>query len=154
MALNIADLAIHSPAFGELEPMDERFTQYGDNVQPPLTIRGVPEGTVELAIICHDPDAPLPWGFTHWTLYGIPSGTTEIAEQEADQAFRPGPTDKGVTGYVGPRPPAGHGRHHYYFWVYALDRPVDGTPTRREFLDTYGDAVIEQNRTVGTYQQD
>lgn len=154
MALNIADLAISSPAFGDLEPMPERYTQYGDGLQPPLTIQGVPPGTVELAIICHDPDAPLPWGFTHWTLYNIPAETTQIGEQDGDRAFRPGPTDTGTTGYVGPRPPAGHGRHHYYFWVYALDRALTGTPTRREFLETYGDAIIEQNRTVGTYQKD
>jgi len=35
--------------------------------------------------------------------------------------------------------------------VYALDRAVDGTPTRREFVDQYADAIIEQNRVVVTY---
>ena len=153
MALNIADLTITSPVFGNLEPMPQRTTQYGENVQPPLRVEGVPNGAVELAIICHDPDAPLPWGFTHWTLYGIPADTTDLPEGEADAHFRPGPTDKGIDAYVGPRPPAGHGQHHYYFWVYALDRPVDGTPSRREFLDGYADAIIEQNRTVGIYER-
>ena len=48
-------------------------------------------------------------------------------------------------------PPGGHGTHHYYFWVFALDRAVEGAPSRREFIDTYGDAIIEQNRVIGTY---
>jgi Raf kinase inhibitor-like YbhB/YbcL family protein len=152
--LNIADLTISSPAFEHLGRMDTRFTQYGENIQPPLHISGAPQGTRELAVVCHDPDAPLPHGFSHWTLYGISADTTELPEGAGDARFRPGPTDKGVDGYVGPRPPAGHGDHHYYFWVYALDRPVDGTPGRLEFLDTYGEAIIEQNRLVGVYRQD
>ncbi|HLU98416.1 MAG TPA: YbhB/YbcL family Raf kinase inhibitor-like protein [Thermobifida alba] len=51
----------------------------------------------------------------------------------------------------GAAPPAGHGVHHYYFWVYALDTRVAGEPTLEEFLTSYGDHVIEQNRVVGTY---
>jgi Raf kinase inhibitor-like YbhB/YbcL family protein len=154
MPLHIADLRLTSPAFEHLGRMDERYTQYGANVQPPLAIDGVPDGTVELAVVCHDPDAPRPHGFCHWTLYGIPADTTALAEGRADDAFRPGPTDKGVDGYVGPRPPAGHGDHHYYFWVFALDRTVEGTPDRLAFLDGYADAIIEQNRLVGVYRQD
>jgi Raf kinase inhibitor-like YbhB/YbcL family protein len=154
MPLNIADLRLTSPAFHHLDRMDTRFTQYGANVHPGLTVDGVPDGTVELAVICHDPDAPMPDGFCHWTLYGIPADTVAFPEGAADDAFRPGPTDKGTHGYVGPRPPAGHGDHRYYFWVYALDRAVEGAPDRRIFLDTYADAIIEQNRLIGVYRQD
>lgn len=52
---------------------------------------------------------------------------------------------------MGPQSPVGHGDHRYYFWVYALSRPVDGTPSREEFLDAYADAILEQNRVVGTF---
>ncbi|MFX0543136.1 hypothetical protein ACEWPM_015570 [Roseovarius sp. S4756] len=54
--------------------------------------------------------------------------------------------------YYGPQPPEGHGKHHYYFWVYALNTTVEGTPTREEFLDKYADNIIEQNRIVGLYE--
>jgi len=54
--------------------------------------------------------------------------------------------------YYGPQPPAGHGEHHYYFWVYALDTKVEGTPNREEFLQKYAGNIIEQNRIVGIYQ--
>jgi Raf kinase inhibitor-like YbhB/YbcL family protein len=150
VGLNIKDLAIASPDVETLGRLDDRFAFDKGNEVPRLTISGAPEGTAELAIVCHDPDAPLPRGFTHWTLYGIPADTTEIAPG-ADDTYRPGPNDFGETGYGGPMPPEGHGDHHYYFWVYALSRPVEGAPSRPEFLERYGDAIIEQNRMVVTY---
>lgn len=151
MGLNIADLKITSPEFDNGGRLEDRHANDKGNEQPALRIAGVPSDAVELAVVCHDPDAPLPDGFTHWTLYGIPADTTEVAPG-ADSQFRPGPNDFGNDGYGGPQPPAGHGPHHYYFWVYALSRAVDGTPSRRDFLDGYGDAIIEQNRVIGVYE--
>ncbi len=150
MGLNIKDLALSSPDLEHLARLDDRHAHAMGNQAPRLTISGVPEGTAELAIICHDPDAPLPDGFTHWTLYGIPADTTELGP-DADDTFRPGPNDFGETGYGGPAPPPGHGTHHYYFWVFALSRPVEGAPSRRGFIESYADAIIEQNRLIGTY---
>lgn len=149
MGLNIKDLAISSPDFGEGERLDDRFAYDSGNEQPSFEITGVPDGTAELALICHDPDAPLADGFTHWTMYGIAPNTTLVP---ADGSVgRHGRNDFGESGYGGPQPPPGHGTHNYYFWVYALDRAVDGTPSRREFIDQYGDAIIEQNRVIATY---
>lgn len=146
MPLNIADLAITTsiPA-GERIP--DAFTADGGNQTPQVTVSGVPEGATELAIIVHDPDAPLPHGFTHWVLYGVPAVDGEVDVEAARSA----PNGTTQTGWFGPQPPAGHGTHHYYFWVYALDRAVEGTPTREAFLADYADAIVEQNRTVGTF---
>ncbi|TVP68162.1 MAG: YbhB/YbcL family Raf kinase inhibitor-like protein [Nitriliruptor sp.] len=152
MGLNIQDLAISSREFAPGGPLEDRHANDRENEAPSLLIDGVPDDAVELAIICHDPDAPLPDGFTHWTLYGIPADATELPA-DADRHYRPGPNDFGSTGYGGPQPPDGHGVHHYYFWVYALSRPVEGTPSRREFLDAYADAIVEQNRVIGTYER-
>lgn len=150
MGLNIKDLAISSTDFDAGGRIPDRLAKEHGNETPTLTVSGVPEGTVELALICHDPDAPLPRGFTHWVLYGIPADTTTIGADNAD-GFRSADSGFGEPGWGGPRPPAGHGTHHYYFWVYALDSAVEGTPTREEFLDAYGEHIIEQNRVVGTY---
>lgn len=152
MAVNIQDLKISSRDFPANGPMDDRHANDRENQSPTLVIEGVPEGTVELAIICHDPDAPLPQGFTHWLLYGVPADVGEIGP-DADDRYRPGTSNFGQVGYGGPQPPAGHGEHHYYFWVYALSRPVDGTPSREEFLNQYADAILEQNRVKGVYQR-
>ncbi|WP_393916777.1 YbhB/YbcL family Raf kinase inhibitor-like protein [Halostreptopolyspora alba] len=150
--MNIKELRITSPDIGADGRLADRHALEHDNQPPTLRISGVPEGTAELAIVCHDPDAPVPWGFTHWTLYGVPADTTEIGPG-ADSRYRAGTNGFGKEGYGGPRPPEGHGPHRYYFWVYALDRPVDGTPSLRRFLDTYGDAIVEQNRVVGIYER-
>jgi Raf kinase inhibitor-like YbhB/YbcL family protein len=151
MGLNIQDLRISFVDYDDGARLDRRHANDADNEVPTLRIEGVPDGTTELALICHDPDAPLPDGFTHWTLYGIPADTTEVGS-DADGRFRAGSNDFGAEGYGGPQPPGGHGPHHYYFWVYALSQAVEGTPTRREFLDRYGDAIIEQNRVVGVFE--
>lgn len=147
MALNIQDLAISSPdiATGERIP-DTHAADHG-NTEPRLAISGVPSNAVELAVIMHDPDAPLPQGFTHWVLYGLSPQDGEIGSN----GHRTGPNTLGDKAYSGPQPPPGHGTHHYYFWVFALDRKVSGDPSREEFLAEYADNIVEQNRFVATY---
>lgn len=149
MGLNIADLDIASDDIRAGGRIADRFTADFDNAIPSLTVTGVPSEAVELAIIMHDPDAPLPQGFTHWTAYGIPAqdGTIDVG------TLRTGPNTMGEAAWSGPQPPEGHGEHHYYFWVYALSRPVEGAPRREAFLADYADAIVEQNRFVSTYSR-
>jgi Raf kinase inhibitor-like YbhB/YbcL family protein len=152
MPLNIKDLTVRARDFGPGERIPDRHAANHGNVVPEIEITGVPEGTVELALIVHDPDAPLPHGFTHWVVYGIePTGTTATVSPETAGSFRQGPNSLGDKGWSGPQPPAGHGPHHYYLWAYALGIAVSGEPAREAFLAEYGEHVIEQNRLVGTY---
>lgn len=149
MGLFIDKLAISSPDIAPLSRIGDAFTADGGHTVPRLEFTGAPEGTVELAVIVHDPDAPLRRGFTHWTVYGVPADATAL---DVDGA-RQGLNTMGEVGWYGPEPPFGHGEHHYYFWVYALSRAVEGTPSREEFLATYAEDVIEQARFVGTYSR-
>ncbi|MER6530199.1 YbhB/YbcL family Raf kinase inhibitor-like protein [Streptomyces sp. NPDC001508] len=151
MPLNIKDLAVTALDFGPGERIPDKFAADHGNAAPRLEITGVPAKTVELALIVHDPDAPLPQGFTHWVVYGIDPAAPVVPAQGGTAVYREGPTSLGTRAYTGPQPPPEHGRHHYYFWVYALDTAVNGEPTREEFLSAYGNHVIEQNRLVGTY---
>jgi Raf kinase inhibitor-like YbhB/YbcL family protein len=152
MGLNIQDLKIRSSAFEDGERIPDGYTYEGGNTAPGLSWSGVPKGTQQLAVICHDPDAPLPWGFTHWVVYGIPADVTSIDEGDGE-AYTQGTTSFGEKAYGGPMPPEGHGTHHYYLWVYALDTEIDAEPglTREDLLKRIEDHVIEQNRVVGTY---
>lgn len=152
--LNVQDLKITSDAFSHHQAIPDRHTTNGEDVSPALSWDGVPDGTQSFAVVCHDPDAPLVDGFTHWVAYGIdgtadglPEGVTDIAE---------GVNSTGESGYMGPAPPPGHGSHHYYFWVYALreDPELDAGLGRRELLDAIEDLVIEQARLVGTYKNE
>lgn len=151
MGLFIDKLAVTSATITPLGCIPDAHVADGGNTAPALAISGAPKGTVEFAIICHDPDAPLPHGFTHWTVYGV-SGEASAVGMAAD-GVRMGPNTMGEAAWTGPQPPLGHGLHHYYFWVYALSRPVVGEPTREVFLTEYADAIIEQARLVGTFER-
>ena len=154
MQMNIKDLQIGSPAFTALEPIPKRYTIDGENISPPVEWSGLPSGTQQLVLICHDPDAPLVRGFTHWTIYNIPSTVAGLAEAGGSK-FTQGKNSTDNLGYTEAAPPNGHGLHHYYFWLYALDKELDLKPglNREQILDAIADRVIEQARLVGVYQR-
>lgn len=152
MGPNLKSITLTSPDIAHGQPIDKRFTHEGTDDIPLLVIGSVPEDAVELAVIMHDPDAPWTYGFVHWTQYGIPTDVTEL-NAEVLAGTRTGPNETGESAYLGPYPPPGHGVHHYFFEVYALSRPVEGEPTRDEFLAEYASAVIDQARICGTYER-
>jgi Raf kinase inhibitor-like YbhB/YbcL family protein len=151
MALNIRDLTISSPDIATGGSIDPRFSAEGGNDIPRLEVSGVPSEAVELAVIVNDPDAPLPHGFTHWTVYNLPARNGLLDAGTVNDATT-GKNGMGETAYSGPQPPPGHGIHHYYFWVYAMDIKVEGTPNREEFFERYASNIVEQNRFVATFE--
>ncbi len=153
MALFIGDLRISSPAFDYHAALPDRHTGAGAGVNPPLAWSGAPKGTRQFALVCHDPDAPLPHGWTHWVVTGIPSDASAIPDGTCP--FLEATNDFGDRGYGAPMPPPGHGVHHYYFWLFALGTEIDGDPTltRALLLDRIGDHVIEQARLIGTVER-
>ena len=152
--LSVADLKLRSPAFKHHERIPGRHAGDGDDVAPALEWSGVPDGTKAFAVVVHDPDAPLVDGFTHWVAYGIPGDATGLTEGGGDAVA--GTNSMGNAGYNGPAPPPGHGTHHYYFWVYALDDDLELEPglDRSALLAQIEDHVIEQARLVGTYKNE
>src|SRR5436305_14918872 len=149
--LNVADLKLTSPTFDHHRAIPARHTGDGEDVSPELMWSGAPEGTRAFALVVHDPDAPLVDGFTHWVAYGIAGDASGLPE--GGEGAVAGTNSLGNQGYNGPAPPPGHGPHHYYFWVYALDDDLDLPPglDRRALLERIEDHVIEQARLVGTY---
>jgi len=63
--------------------------------------------------------------------------------------------DFGNQSYGGPAPPNGHGTHHYYFWVLALNDSVEleAGLTLWQLLEKVEPALIGMNRLIGTYQR-
>jgi Raf kinase inhibitor-like YbhB/YbcL family protein len=157
MGFALSDMKLSSPAFEQGGVIPARFTGEGVDVSPALDWRQVPEGTRSFAVICHDPDAPLvkpgTYGFVHWVLYNIPGSRQSLPEAVAD--FTAGVNDFGNSGYGGPMPPPGHGRHHYFFWVLALDsdEALPAGLTMWALLDRCEAHVIGMNRLVGTYER-
>lgn len=158
MGFALSDLQLTSAAFAPLGVIPKKHTGEGQDVSPPLAWRNIPAPARSLAVICHDPDAPLvapggTYGFVHWVLYNLPASVTGVPENVAD--YTCGKNDFGRTGYGGPMPPNGHGRHHYYFWLLALDAEPDLPDglTLWDFLKRVESQVIGMNRLVGVYQR-
>ena len=151
MKVNLGQLSISSPAFAHGTRMPERLgTQGGPS--PELVWQNVPNGTRSFAVVCHDPDAPLVDGFTHWVVYGIPATSTSLAEG-ATGPFTTGVNDLGNADYMPPGPPPGHGDHFYYFHLFALstDGPQQSGLTRADLLKAIDPDIIEQARLVGIW---
>ena len=151
----MGSLSVTSSAFKPSGRIPKNYAGDGDNLSPPLEWTGVPKATKQFAIICHDPDAPLPNGFTHWVVYGIPTSVTRLAEGQKPEVFIPGVNDARRQGYIGPYPPSGHGVHHYYFWVYALGEAPNLTPglNRPQLLEAISSQILEQARLIGVYER-
>ena len=104
--------------------LDSKYSMDGGNVSPHLKWINVPEETKSLAILVHDPDAPIASGFWHWQIVNIPVTLNEIAEGSSKKMQEPileKNNDGDFLGWYGPQPPKGHGVHRYVFELVALD---------------------------------
>lgn len=157
MGFALSTMQLTSAAFEHHGKIPAKYTGEGVDVSPPLAWTGAPDGTQAFAVICHDPDAPLVkpgmYGFVHWVLYNVPATTTNLVEGTGEGTQ--GATDFGKTGYGGPMPPEGHGTHHYFFWVLALDQTLDleSGLTLGQLLERVEPHVLGMNRLVGTYKR-
>lgn len=143
-----------SSAFEADARIPKKYTGEGEDLSPSLSWSGVPDGAKELALICDDPDAPMPEPFVHWVLYGIPADRSSLPEGSAE-GITEGQNDFGNSGYGGPMPPPRHGVHHYYFKLYALDKAVDLGPgaTKKELLRAMEGHTLEEAELIGTYER-
>ena len=114
--------SLESSLFDNAQAIPSRYSCEGEDVSPPLRWTDVPEGTRSLALVVDDPDAP-GGVFTHWIAWGLDPTAGGLGEGEA--APGEGRNDFGTTGYRGPCPPPGHGRHRYVFRLYALDADLE-----------------------------
>jgi hypothetical protein len=77
-------LALTSPAFTDRGRIPKKYTCEGEDISPPLSWSGTPEGTKSFTLIVDDPDAPDPnaprMTWVHWVLYNLPSTITELPE--------------------------------------------------------------------------
>ena len=110
----------------------------GEDVSPQLSWSGFPDGTKSFAVTVYDPDAPTASGFWHWAVANLPASVTELPAGAGAGSDLPGDAltlvnDAGARRYIGAAPPAGHGPHHYFVAVHAvdvdkLDLPEDASP--------------------------
>lgn len=112
-----------SPSFEDGSYIPKKFSCEGGNINPELQIENVPENAKSLALILHDPDAPMAGGFTHWVVWNIAPTTTVIKQESDPPGSEVGRNGAGKNTFIGPCPPSGV--HHYEFHLYALDSMLD-----------------------------
>lgn len=144
------NMKLTSSAFVNEEKIPVEFTCDGKKVNPPLSISGVPAGTKSLAMIVDDPDAPM-GTFTHWVIWNIDPGTTEIASGQIPQKSQEGTNSAGGIGYTPPCPPSG--THRYFFTLFALDTTIglDGKAKKADLEAAMRGHIMEQVNLIGAY---
>jgi Raf kinase inhibitor-like YbhB/YbcL family protein len=159
MEVSIMGLAITTPAFTANQKIPERFSRDGDNVSPQLEWRGEPAETRSFALVVEDPDAPK-GTFRHWAAYDIPAQAHCLPEGAGSEKgvariqMTMAKNDFGNSHYDGPRPPPGHGVHHYHFRVFALDVPkldVSSNCAAEEVLEAAQAHTLAEGDVVGLF---
>lgn len=138
-----------------------QFTCEGQDISPPISWDGVPNGTKSLVLIIDDPDAPDPKApkmtYVHWVLYNIPVTSHGLPEAVSSEKLPvgtlEGKNDWHRTGYGGPCPPIG--QHRYFFKLYALDvvLPDLKEPTKKQLEENMKNHILEQTEIMGLYQK-
>jgi Raf kinase inhibitor-like YbhB/YbcL family protein len=158
-------LKVSSSAFDDEQPMPVRFTMDGENLFPGLQWSQIPEGTKSLVLVVEDPDIPKSTPFVHGIVYNIPPTLSslpteafvdgELARDWSIEGVACGGNSMGQAKYMAPSPPPGHGVHHYFFQLFALDKELEFSkaPDLDDIKKAISNHVIAYGETVGTYER-
>lgn len=158
-------IKVTSTAFAEGQRIPTKYSGDGENVSPPLSWSNLPKGTKELLLICDDPDAPSPQPWVHWVIYkipadcmGLPEGVATSKQLDEPRGALQGQNSWGsgqTIGYRGPAPPPGHGVHHYFFKIHALDSPLGVKPgeDKESLIAAISGHVLGEGQLMGTYER-
>lgn len=143
-------MKLSSSAFQNGNQIPPQYTCDGIDINPPLTIDGVPSGAKSLALIVDDPDAPS-GNWVHWLLWNIPADAKNISEHFTPNGTVEGTTSFGKTGWGGPCPPSGV--HRYVFRLFALNAQINlpSSANRTQLEDSMQGHVIDRTELLGTY---
>lgn len=152
-------MKLSSSAFMHNGKIPSQYTCDGANINPPLTIEGVPAGAKSMVLLMDDPDIPdfvkqkygiLVWD--HWIVLNMPPTTKEIAEGQTPSGVQ-GKNTGGKNAYGGPCPP--DREHRYFFKLYALDTtlnlPVGAS--KAEVEKAMQGHIVAKAELVGLYKR-
>ncbi|UYQ60236.1 YbhB/YbcL family Raf kinase inhibitor-like protein [Streptomyces peucetius] len=150
----MAGIELKSAAFNDHALIPRRYAREGEDLSPPLSWSGVPDGTAELLLLCEDPDAPS-GTFVHWLVTGIDprDGTVDAGQVPTGGTARR--NGYGEDRWGGPQPPVGDEAHRYFFRLYALPEPVDLSDgaTAEEIHRAVDQQQLASGTVVGLYQR-
>ena len=145
-----AQLVVTSSSFKEGGMIPSKYSCEGTEVSPPLNISNIPSAAKSLALIVHDPDAPMKGGFTHWVVWNIDvKGYLKEGFKNANEGLN---SAKQV-GYKGMCPPSG--THHYHFKVYALDEmlELDQNNDKESLEKRMQGHILDEGELIGLYKK-
>ena len=154
LSWNVAEgggmMKLTSPAFGHNQTIPKKYTCQAEDINLPLNVDGIPEGTKSLALIIDDPDAPM-GTWVHWVVFDIPP-TNRIAENSVPG--RQGWNDFGKRDYGGPCPPSG--THRYFHKIYALDTVLNlkEGAKKKELEKAMQGHILGHAELIGLYKKD
>lgn len=156
-------MELKSSVFEHNGKIPSKYTCDSENINPPLSISGVPESAKSLVLIMDDPDIPQEIKssrgievFDHWVVFDIPPQTAEIAEGQSPQGIQ-GNNGAGNPNYTGPCPPSQYSpkEHRYFFKLYALDTELslsEGS-TKAQVEEAMKNHVLAQTELTGRYER-
>jgi Raf kinase inhibitor-like YbhB/YbcL family protein len=149
-------MKLTSPAFSHNGLMPAKYTCEGENTSPALHIESIPAGTVSLALIMDDPDAPDPEApqlvWEHWVVWNILPGAN-FPESGVPVGAIVGKNQRGNNFYGGPCPPIG--THRYFFKLYALDTKLSLPPSsmKKALEHAMQGHIIAMAELIGLYKK-
>ena len=129
-------LMVTSTGFNAGEELDDKYTQNGENMSPPLSWSKGPTGTRSYVVLTEDSGVNRHDPVFHWVVYNVPVGVTSLPENMGSEATLDTGAMQGLNvrksaGFLGPKPPAGQ-THPYHFQVFALNTKLDLDPAKAD----------------------
>jgi len=151
-------IMVTSPAFASGKTLDEKYTQNGANMSPPLAWTKGPAGTRSYVVLAEDSGVNRPEPIVHWIVYNIPSSVLRLSQEmppgaTLEDGALQGKNVAGSTSYIGPKPPAGQ-THPYHFQVFALNTTLDIDPAnadRATLIAAMKGRVLAVGDVIGNY---
>ena len=152
-------MQLSSSAFSNGSVIPRRFTCDGEDLSPSLNWRAAPTTARSFVLLCDDPDAPA-GKWHHWAAYDIDADQMGLVEGVGRDGnvtrFKQAVNDFHRTGYGGPCPPRGHGRHRYHFRLLAVSvdhLSLGAGPSCSEVEREARKHVVAEATLIGIYER-
>ncbi len=148
---DIATIQITSPAFQNNGRIPNKYTCDGKDINPPLMIGNVPQGTRSIAVIIEHQPSMMKGIWSHWLLWNIDPNVKEIKENAVPAGAVQGMNDFGGHSYGGPCPPPNFPSTRYFFKVYALDTMLSISPNsqRADLEKALKGHILAEGQLIG-----
>jgi len=144
-------LKLISPEISNFGNIPKKYTCFGLNYSPELTIVCTIKETKSFALVCIDRSAE---NWVHWLIWNIPPNTTTIDENEKNPDFIEGLNSWGEIGYCGADPPKNTGTHEYKFILFAIDKKLDlkEGSDYKQFKKSIKGHVLAKSNLIGYFE--